>query len=134
MKMWMKGMSQMISGFISSLFGGGAGVMHAGGLVGYDPVPQRQVSLLMFAGAPRLHNGLAPDEYPAILQRGERVQSRAEVAQQGGSGSWEIRIDNRSSQGLAAQTARIDPDSRTVNIIVNDLRTNGPIARALRGM
>jgi hypothetical protein len=46
------------------------------------------VPALAFAGAPRMHGGgwaggwpgLAPDEVPAILQRGERVLSRGEVA------------------------------------------------------
>jgi hypothetical protein len=39
------------------------------------------VPALAFAGAPRLHEGayLRPDEVPAILQRGERVLSRAEA-------------------------------------------------------
>jgi len=27
----------------------------------------------VFIGAPRLHSGLASDEFPAILQKGERV-------------------------------------------------------------
>ena len=40
-----------------------------------------------FAGAPRLHAGgwagLAPDEVPAILQRGERVLSRREARDYG---------------------------------------------------
>ena len=47
-------------------------VKHSGGLVD-GTGPRRQVSSWMFANAPRLHEGLAPDEYPAILQRGERV-------------------------------------------------------------
>ena len=45
--------------------------------------PQRLVPALAYAGAPRLHAGgvagLRPDEVPAILQRGERVLSRAET-------------------------------------------------------
>jgi len=42
------------------------------------------VPAMAFAGAPRMHGGgfagLRPDEVPAILQRGERVMSRREVA------------------------------------------------------
>jgi hypothetical protein len=65
--------------------GGGvfANVLHAGGMVG-DARPQRLVPAMAFAGAPRLHDGgwpgLRPDEVPAILQRGERVLSRARRA------------------------------------------------------
>jgi hypothetical protein len=60
-----------------------SGVFHAGGLIG-APAPQRLVPALAFADAPRLHAGgmagLRPDEVPAILQRGEMVLSRAQVA------------------------------------------------------
>lgn len=67
----------------ASLF---AGVFHAGGMVGSGG-SGRSVSPSVFFGAQRYHTGgyagLKPDEVPAILQRGERVQSRREVAQGG---------------------------------------------------
>ena len=76
-------------GASGGLFGGSgeasmlSGIFHAGGLVG-APAPQRLVPALAFAGAPRLHTGgmagLRPDEVPAILQRGEMVLSRAQLA------------------------------------------------------
>lgn len=64
-------------GIFGKLFGG---LFHEGGLVGAGG-PGRMVPALAFAGAPRLHEGayLRPDEVPAILQRGERVLSRAEA-------------------------------------------------------
>lgn len=46
---------------------------HEGGVVGVSSVPTRAINPAMFANAPRLHDGLLPDEYPAILQRGETV-------------------------------------------------------------
>jgi tape measure domain-containing protein len=53
---------------------------HAGGVVGHTPAPIRGVPYGTFRGAPRLHNGgipgLAADEVPAILQRGEQVIPR----------------------------------------------------------
>jgi len=52
---------------------------HRGGVVGIDPPSfVRTMPAVAFAGAPRLHSGFAPDEFPAILQRGERVLSRRE--------------------------------------------------------
>jgi hypothetical protein len=49
------------------------------------------VPALAFLAAPRMHAGgwagLAPDEVPAILQRGERVLSRREAREQGRAGS-----------------------------------------------
>lgn len=56
-----------------SLFGGQSGMFfHAGGTVGRDGVPGR-IPRGYFPGAPRYHGGLAPDEVPAILQKGETV-------------------------------------------------------------
>ncbi|MCW5750238.1 MAG: phage tail tape measure protein [Alphaproteobacteria bacterium] len=77
-------------GLLGGLFGGGGGILsgifHAGGMVG-APAPQRLVPALAFAGATRLHGGgmagLRPDEVPAILQRGEMVLSRAQLAAMG---------------------------------------------------
>lgn len=61
----------------------GASIFHAGGMVG-APVQTRAVPASAFLGAGRYHAGGFPslrhDEVPAILQRGERVQSRREVA------------------------------------------------------
>lgn len=48
-------------------------IFHGGGTVGASGVSQRAVPAHTFIGAPRLHNGLMPDEFPAILQRGETV-------------------------------------------------------------
>ena len=55
----------------------GGGVLHSGGIVGSVQNRTRNVSPSWFAGAPRYHKGglpgLAADEYPAILQKGEEV-------------------------------------------------------------
>lgn len=67
-------------GLFSGLKGFFASIFHDGGTVGSTAAPARQVSPLLFMNAPRFHNGLKDDEYPAILQRGEDVVSRAEKA------------------------------------------------------
>jgi hypothetical protein len=58
---------------IAGLFG----VKHDGGVIGHANSRTRSVSPAWFANAPRYHTGgvagLAPDEYPTILQRGEEV-------------------------------------------------------------
>lgn len=56
--------------FFNDMF---AGVFHSGGAVGDTPASRRSVPSYLFANAPRFHNGLMPDEFPAILQRGETV-------------------------------------------------------------
>ena len=77
-------------GLLGGLFGGSgglfAGIFHQGGVAG-GPAQQRLVPELAFAGAPRFHDGgvagLRADEVPAILQRGEMVLSRAQLAAMG---------------------------------------------------
>jgi tape measure domain-containing protein len=57
-------------------------VAHSGAVVGQGSNRTRNVSPLLFAGAPRYHTGgivgLAPDEYPAILQKNEEVLSTSD--------------------------------------------------------
>jgi hypothetical protein len=100
-----------IANALSSAFGGWGGstvtaaVSHAGGMVGISG-HSRQVPALAFAGAPRLHAGgwagLRPDEVPTILQRGERVLSRREVAagtQSAGPQRLEISVNVEGARG-----------------------------------
>jgi hypothetical protein len=57
-------------------------VAHSGAVIGQGSNRNRTVSPLLFAGAPRYHTGgivgLAPDEYPAILQKNEEVLSASD--------------------------------------------------------
>jgi hypothetical protein len=77
----------MLSGALGGIGGIFAPVLHSGGMVG-STTSSRMIPALAFAGAPRMHSGgwagLRPDEVPAILQKGERVLSRRELAAQGG--------------------------------------------------
>lgn len=65
-----------IGGLSASLF-------HRGGVVGEDAAPARMVDAAAFLAAPRYHHGgtagLAPDEVPAILRRGEIVLTREQA-------------------------------------------------------
>jgi hypothetical protein len=94
-----------ISNWMSGLFGGGADVRvaHGGMVAGVAGGTTRHVDPLIFAGAPRYHSGgmvgLQPDEVPAILQRGERVLSRAEVARGGGDAGATMTINIAGANG-----------------------------------
>ncbi len=100
----------------SGLTGGSfaTGFLHGGGRVGLDPAPMRPMPAALFALAPRLHDGLAWDEYPAILQRGERVIPRNAPTTRPAAGSpvvVHMRIDARQAdvagfQRSAGQIAR----------------------------
>lgn len=57
-------------GFFSSIF---SSIFHSGGVVAETMAARRAVPAHVFMGAPRFHDGLMPDEFPAILQKGETV-------------------------------------------------------------
>jgi GH24 family phage-related lysozyme (muramidase) len=107
-------------GLFGGLFGGGGfpgvpgGLYHNGGPV-RSTAPMRRVSPSVFAGAPRLHNGLMPDEFPAILQKGEIVIPRTARR---GAGS----VDNsRTYLG----DVRVDVATGMVTANNDDARTLG---------
>jgi len=111
-------------------------VAHGGWRVGTTPPSVRDVPWSVFAGAPRLHNGLRWDEYPAILQRGEEVKSAAEV-QAGRFATLPqpvFNIQNQSSAQVEAQQTGVQFDGRRmiVGMVLKDKRNNGPISRANR--
>jgi hypothetical protein len=64
------------------------GTAHRG--TGGGVTDMRNVNPGIFAAAPRLHNGLMPGEYPAILQQGERVIPRSVVRRGGGAGAGTV--------------------------------------------
>ncbi|MGE3290209.1 MAG: phage tail tape measure protein, partial [Geminicoccaceae bacterium] len=67
-----------------------ASFFHEGGVAGFEATRTRELDASVFATAPRFHGGgvagLAPDELPAVLRRGEAVltpgQMRALGAEQ----------------------------------------------------
>ena len=106
----------MLAGAMSNMGTLFAPVLHAGGLVG-SAGPMRAVPALAFAGAPRMHAGgwagIAPDEVPAILQRGERVLSRREAAGSGGapgSPTVNVTINARDAESFRQSRTQIAAD------------------------
>lgn len=111
----------------------GANVKHSGGMAGTGPT--RQVPALAFAAAPRFHNGsgvlgLRSDEIPAILQTGERVQSRAEVAaMRSGSGGGGTRIVNVIDPNLVQDYMTSAAGERTILNVIE--RNRGAVRQKL---
>lgn len=114
-----------------SLFGGvgtglvnGGGVSNAGALGGFGTT-STSVGYIqhagsnatrfgffpssLWSGAPRLHNGLQADEYPAILQSGEQVIPRGGSV--GGGGGIEVHVHEAPGQPTQ-QIASRTPDGR----------------------
>ncbi|MBD9636000.1 D-alanyl-D-alanine carboxypeptidase family protein [Ensifer sp. ENS07] len=97
------------SGIISGLPFPSAPTWHTGGKVGGSQRSMRSgVNPAMFAGAPRLHNGLASDEFPAILQKGEVVIPK-NLARQPASNSGNVYFGDvtvNANGGVVASTAQ----------------------------
>lgn len=111
--------ADMLSGALGGIGGIFAPVLHSGGLVG-STASRRMIPALAFAGAPRMHSGgwagLRPDEVPAILQKGERVLSRRELAAQGGSQAGgggqniAVTINARDAQSFRQSRVQVASD------------------------
>ena len=115
------------------------GGWHRGGLVGVDrPTFTRSIPLMAFEGAPRLHSGggwFAQDEYPAILQRGERVLNRDETAayhagmaaggNRGNSSSREpavyVTINNTTGEPVSTQRSRDGNGNTNIEVLVGNV-------------
>ena len=95
-------------------------VKHAGGAVDGSG-PTRSIPAWMIATAPRLHNGLAPDEYPAILQRGERVLSKREASAPG----MNVTINVAAPQGRIDRESIQQVQSGLYATILRSRRRNG---------
>ena len=108
-------------------------VAHSGWRVGTSPSAVRDVPWSVFAGAPRLHNGLRWDEYPAILQKNETVLP-AGVSPVTVLPQPVFNIQNQSSAQVEAQQTEVQFDGRRmiVGVVLKDKRNNGPMSRANR--
>ena len=130
---------------------------HRGGVVGISaPTFTRSVPALAFAGAPRFHSGggwFARDEYPAILQRGERVLSRDETrayhagmqagGYRGSSSGKEpavyVVINNTTGEQVSQQRSRDGNGNTRIDVLVGNVAARQAITpgsnlnRAIRG-
>ena len=123
-------------GHDAALGKGGYGIVpyhHSGALVGYTNSPSKMVDMSIFNNAPRLHNGLGDDEFPAILQKGERVTRK------GGSAGISVPkpniIINNNGQAVEAKEAKInmnDLREMQVEITLDILNSNGAVRNAVQ--
>jgi lambda family phage tail tape measure protein len=96
---------------------------HTGGIVGVgQPTFRRLVPMSLFDHATRYHTGgIAGDEVPAILKRGEGVFTKEQMEAlgggRGGSGDLKVTIVNNTSAPIGKVTQRtIAPDERALII------------------
>jgi len=104
-------------------------VTHAGGTVGKTSFPTRFVPSGIFANAPRYHSGLAGDEMPAILQKGETVIPKGSGL---GLQSVVVNVKNETSTPVESKNVRVnfDLEKMVVGIILKNKQQNGPLRYA----
>jgi len=123
------GIGSWIAGGINSL------IRHDGGLVGAGG-PMRFVSPGLFASAVRYHTGgiagLAPNEVPAILERGEEVLTRDDPRHvANGGGAVNVKVVNAIDAGdFVSQGMNTDVGQEA---ILNYIRSNSSAVRAALG-
>jgi len=138
------GILSSIFGGVSSFFGGGAPSVGQGANT-YIPAGLASGGLVRKFAA----GGMQRDRVPAMLEPGEFVVRKPAVQAAGGMGAMQqlnatgqmggppvsINVTNEGQPKEAEQQGppKFDGDKMVVDIVLRDLRTNGPIRRAMRG-
>ena len=137
------GSGSLIGGLFSSFFNkllGGSGEAdyyspfyeaHKGWNVGNAYAPTRMLSTSLLENAVRLHSGLRSDEYPAVLQQGERVYAKGE------SPIESVTIINNTDFKPQVSEKQRPSGGKDVSIIIgemlaNDIYKGGPLKNAMQ--
>lgn len=81
------------------------GLFHEGGVVGQGGQP-RNINMMDFIDAPRFHNGLRADEFPAILQKGEEVIPKDEVGRRSRDRGGDVIINVQAKDADSFRQSR----------------------------
>lgn len=113
------------------------GYAHTGGVIGSTILSTKLVDPSIFNHAPRFHNGLKPDEFPAVLQRGEEVVPANRAGRDGVTVSMPITVNvDGSKGGTPEQNKQLGEDiARQLEAMVDSrlvmaLRPRGLLNRA----
>lgn len=82
-----------------------ASILHEGG--DGSNAPRRSVPIRTFAKAPRLHDGLMPGEFPAILENGEEVISKKDRSKGQGSSTYVWNVTTPDANSFMASKRQI---------------------------
>jgi hypothetical protein len=105
-------------------FSGASGLFslfHGGGAIGRDYTPTRPLPALAFAGIPRAHSGLGPDERPIIARRDETIFTPGQLEALGGilgqSGEVHVHVylDGKEAGRAVSRVVRDRSDPDTVS-------------------
>jgi hypothetical protein len=144
-------LSSLASSVGNLLFGGGghaqnlgavAGAFpqeHSGGIVG-GPAVMRHLPLSVFNNARRMHRGgIASNEVPTILEKGEEVLTRADPRHRRNGGSMPavmINVINQSGQPMEAQASapRFDGEQMIVDVFLKRMSRDAGMRDGMRSM
>jgi len=125
---FMSGDSSNMGGWVGQLGSAVAGMFHSGGVVGQSAVASRSVPATAYAGAPRLHNGFMPGEYPAILKRGESVLTPEQMRAMGSrqAPNVEVNVINRTGEKADARRGdmKFDGEKWVMNVVLDAANRN----------
>jgi hypothetical protein len=108
-------------GGVLSLFKHGGGIVGEGGPTVWAPAAA-------FTNAPRLHGGFAPNEYPAVLQKGEGVFTPGQMKAMGGGQTTNIYFINP-----VGEPAFFERNMRTIiEGVSKDARRGGAMKATIR--
>ena len=115
------------------------GVLHGGGTAGQlGGVRRTGVSPAAFLGAPRYHfGGVAGDEVPSILRRGETVRTREQERALLTRSVPPVIIEFHNEGTAQEETnrdTRFDGESWVISIATDDVERGGRLARAISRM
>jgi len=126
-------MVQIMSMQIATSLMTGVGMLHSGGIVGAGTT-ERKVPEILFSNAPRLHAGLQPDEFLAILKRGETVipeNGRSAVNRE----PPKVIINNNTGQPMEQERApEFDGENWVVNVIAKNVHQYGSLRTLIQGV
>jgi len=116
-------MSLAVGAGTGAAVGAGAGaavaVAHSGGEIGVSSFPSRLVDSNVFAFAPRLHSGLASDEFPTILQRGETVLKKGSPPS--ATHNYSVNIPINVAGGVSKVT-QANMEKRIRDVVIDELQ------------
>ena len=109
--------------------------LHVGGIVGSTNTKRQGIPLAEFIGAKHYHaGGIAHNEVPAILQRGEEVLTRRDPRHQLNQGAMPVHVEiinEGTPQQITDAQATVSPEGAVVRIVSEDLASNGNIAQSI---
>jgi len=112
-------------------------VNHGGGIAGMAG-RSRSVPADAFAMAPKFHGGgIAGDEVPSILQKGEGVFTKEQMkamGRGGGSGDVKVNLINNSGTQLDSESSdvRFNPDGMVLDVVLKNAARPGPFRDSLK--